>query len=191
MPWSSFLNVSFKPAFSLSSFTFIKRLFSSSSFSAVRMVSSAYLIPGLGRSPREGDGYLLQYSCLENPRYWGAWWAAVYGVAQSRIWLKRLSNSSSSKEPLDESERGEWKVGLELNIQKTKIMASGPIISWQKDGETVKTVTDFIFLGSKITVDSDCNHKIKRFLFLRKQAVTNLDSRFIKKKRHHFADKGP
>ena len=65
-----------------------------------------------------------------------------------------------TKEPLDESERGEWKVGLKLNIQKTKIMASGPITSWQRDGETVKTVTDFIFLGSKITADGDYSHEI-------------------------------
>ena len=62
------------------------------------------------------------------------------------------------KKPLDESERGEWKTDLELNIQKMKIMASGSITSWQIDGETVETVTDFIFLGSKITVHGDCNH---------------------------------
>ena len=68
------------------------------------------------------------------------------------------------------------KVGLKLNIQKTKIMASGPITSWQIDGETVKTVTDFIFLGSKITADGDCNHEIKRRLFLGRKAMTNLDS---------------
>ena len=68
------------------------------------------------------------------------------------------------------------KVGLELNIQKTKIMASSPITSWQIDGETVETVTDFIFLGSKITADSDCSHEIKRFLLLGRKAVTNLDS---------------
>ena len=65
-----------------------------------------------------------------------------------------------TKEPLDESERGEWKIGLNLNIQKTKIMASGPITSWQIDGETVETVTDFIFLGSEITADGDCSHAI-------------------------------
>ena len=68
------------------------------------------------------------------------------------------------------------KVGLELNIQKTKIMASSPITSWQIDGETVETVTDFIFLGSKITADGDCSHEIKRFLLLGRKAVTNLDS---------------
>ena len=68
------------------------------------------------------------------------------------------------------------KAGLKLNIQKTKIMASGPITSWQIDGETVETVTDFIFLGSKITADGDCSHEIKRYLLLRGKAMTNLDS---------------
>ena len=68
------------------------------------------------------------------------------------------------------------KVGLKLNIQKTKIMASGPIISWQIDGETVETVRDFIFLGSKITADGDCSHEIKRQLLLGRKDMTNLDS---------------
>ena len=68
------------------------------------------------------------------------------------------------------------KVGLKLNIQKTKIMASGPITSWQIDGKTTKTVTDFIFLGSKITADGNCSHKIKRCLLLGRKAMTNLDS---------------
>ena len=68
------------------------------------------------------------------------------------------------------------KVGLKLNIQKTKIMASGPIISWQIDGETMETVTDFIFLGSKITVHSVSSHGIKRHLLLGRKALTNLDS---------------
>ena len=67
-------------------------------------------------------------------------------------------------------------VGLKLNIQKTKIMTSGPITSWQIDGEAMETVRDFIFLGSKITVDSDCSHKIKRHLLLERKAMTNLDS---------------
>ena len=67
------------------------------------------------------------------------------------------------------------KVGLKLNIEKTKIMPSGPITSWQIDGETVEIVTDFIFLGSKITVDCNCSHEIKRCLFLGKKAMTNLD----------------
>ena len=68
------------------------------------------------------------------------------------------------------------KVGLKLNIQKTKIMTSGPNISWQIDGETVETVVDFIFWGSKITVDRDCSQEIKRRLLLRRKAMTNLDS---------------
>ena len=68
------------------------------------------------------------------------------------------------------------KVGLKLNIQKTKIMASGPITSWQIDGETVETVSDFIFLGSKITEDGDCSHEIKRRLVLGRKVITNLDS---------------
>ena len=71
-----------------------------------------------------------------------------------------------------ESER----VGLKLNIQKTKNMASGPITSWQIDGETMETVTDFIFLGSRTTADGDCSHEIKRRLFLRRKVMTNLDS---------------
>ena len=68
------------------------------------------------------------------------------------------------------------KVGLKLNIQKNKIMASGPITSWEIDGETVETVSDFIFGGSRIAADGDCSHEIKRFLLLRKKAMTNLDS---------------
>ena len=68
------------------------------------------------------------------------------------------------------------KVGLKLNIQKTKIMASGPITSWQIDGETMETVTDFIILGSKITADGDCSHEIKRRLLLGRKTMTNLDS---------------
>ena len=68
------------------------------------------------------------------------------------------------------------KAGLKLNIQKTKIVVSDPITSWQIDGETIETVTDFIFLGSKITANSDCSHKIKRHLLLGRKAMTNLDS---------------
>ena len=74
------------------------------------------------------------------------------------------------------------KVGLKLNIQKTKIMASGPITSWQIDGETIKTVRDFISGGSKITVDDDCSHEIKRRLLLGKKGMTNIDS--MLKRRH-------
>ena len=81
------------------------------------------------------------------------------------------------------------KVGL--NIQKTKIMASGPITSWQIDGETVETVADFIFLGSKITADGDCSNEIKRCLLLERKIMTNLPRQHIKKQRRYFANKGP
>ena len=81
------------------------------------------------------------------------------------------------------------KVGLKLNIQKTKIMASGPMTSWEIDGETVETVSDFIFLGSKITADGDCSHEIKRRLLLGRKVMTKLDSIF--KSRDYFANKGP
>ena len=86
--------------------------------------------------------------------------------AESEEELKHLSIKVK-----EESE----KVGLKLNIQKTKIMASGPITSWQIDGETVETVTDFMFLGSKITADGDCSHEIKRRLLLGRKVMTNLD----------------
>ena len=83
------------------------------------------------------------------------------------------------EESLDESERAEWKkIDLKLNIQKTKIMASGPIISWQIGRETVETVGDFILGGSKITADGDCSYEIKRCLLLRRNVMTNLDSIF-------------
>ena len=82
------------------------------------------------------------------------------------------------------------KVGLKLNIQKTKIMTSGPITSWEIDGETVETVSDFIFWRSKITADGDCSHEIKRCLLLGRKVMTNLDS-ILKKQRHYFANKGP
>ena len=80
------------------------------------------------------------------------------------------------------------KVGLKLNIQKTRIVASSPITSWQIDGETMNTETDIIFLGSQITADGDCSHEIKRHLLLGRKAMTNLDS--TKMKRYHFANKG-
>ena len=82
---------------------------------------------------------------------------------------KELKNLSKVKEMNEKS-------GLKLSIQKIKIMASGPISSWQIDGETMKIVTDFIFLGSKITADGDCSHEIKRRLLLGRKAMTNLDS---------------
>ena len=81
------------------------------------------------------------------------------------------------------------KAGLKLIIQKTKVMASSPITAWQIDGETMETVTDFIFLGSKISADDDCSHEIKRHLFLGRQDDKPIQR--IKKQRHHFANKGP
>ena len=80
--------------------------------------------------------------------------------------------------------------GLKLNIQKTKIMASGPITSWQTDGRNVESVSDFIFLGSKINVDSDCSHDMKRCLLLEKIAMTNLDG-VLNSRDINFANKGP
>jgi len=82
------------------------------------------------------------------------------------------------------------KVGLKLNIQKTKIMVSGPITSWQIDGETMETVTEFIFLGSKITADGVCSHEIKKMLAPWKKSYDQ-PRQHIKKQRHYFANKGP
>ena len=82
------------------------------------------------------------------------------------------------------------KVGLKLNIQKTKITASGLITSWEIDGETLETVSDFIFLGSKITADGDCSHEIKRPLLLRKESY-DIPRQHIQKQRHYFANKRP
>ena len=99
-------------------------------------------------------------------------------MAESKEELKSLLKNMK-----EESE----KVGLKLNIQKSKIMASRSITSWQMNRETVETVTDFILGGSKITADGDCSHEIKRRLLLGRKVMTNLDS--IKKQRHYFANK--
>ena len=88
------------------------------------------------------------------------------------LWQK----ANKIKEPLDEGERRKWKAGLKLNIQEIKIMVSGPITSWQIGGETMETVTDFIFLCSKITADGDCSQKIKSCLLLGRKVMTNLNS---------------
>ena len=87
-----------------------------------------------------------------------------------------MTPPKSEKELKMKMKKESEKTGLKLNIQKTKIMASGPITSWQRDGETLKMVKDFIFLGSKITVHSDCSHEIKRHLLLGRKGMTNLDS---------------
>ena len=87
-----------------------------------------------------------------------------------------MAESKELKSLLMKVKEKSEKVGLKLNIQKTKIMASGPITSWQIDGETMETVTDFIFVGSKITADGDCSHEIKRRLLITRKVMTNLDS---------------
>ena len=101
-----------------------------------------------------------------------------------------MAESEELKRLLMKVKEESEKVGLKLNIQKTKIMASDPITSWQIDGEIMETVTDFIFLGSKITADGDCSHEIKRHLLLGRKVMTNLGS-ILKKQRHYFASKGP
>ena len=89
-----------------------------------------------------------------------------------------MAESEELKSLLMKAKKESEKVGLKLNIQKMNIMASGPITSWEIDGETAETVSDFIFLGSKITADSDCSHEIKRYLLLGRKVMTNLDSIF-------------
>ena len=92
------------------------------------------------------------------------------------LYMYSMAESKEEKSLLMKVKEESEKVGLKLNIQKTKITASGPITSWQIDGEIMETVSDFIFLGSKITADGDCSHEIKRHLLLGRKAMTNLDS---------------
>ena len=101
------------------------------------------------------------------------------------LWQKVKTGTKLLMKVKEQSE----KVGLKLNIQKTKIMAFGPITSWQIDEETMETVRNFIFLGSKITADGACIHEIKTCLLLGRKTMTNLDSTL--KSRHYFANKGP
>ena len=101
-----------------------------------------------------------------------------------------LAESKELKSLLIKVKEDSQKVGLKLNIQKTKIMAYGPSTSWQIDGETMETVTDFILGGSKITADGDCNHEIKRRLLLGRKTMTDLDS-VLKSRDDYFANKGP
>ena len=107
------------------------------------------------------------------------WWHHLYG----RKWR-------GTKDWLDESKRREWKSWLKTQYLKTKIMASGPIISWQTEGRKVEGMTHFLYLGSKITVDSECSHKIKRHLLLGRNTMTN-PGQYIKIQRHHFSSKVP
>ena len=95
-------------------------------------------------------------------------------IARRNINNLRYGRKRRTKEPLMNMKEESEKAGLKLNIQKIKIMASGPITSWQIDGQTMETVTDFIFLGSKITADGYCNHEIKRYLLLGRKAMINL-----------------
>ena len=97
-----------------------------------------------------------------------------------------MAESAELKSLLMKVKEESEKAGLKLNIQKTKIMASGPIASWEIDGETVETVADFTFLGSKITADGDCSHEIKRHLLLGREVMTNLARQHIKKQRYYF-----
>ena len=96
-------------------------------------------------------------------------------------------NQSGTKKHLDEGEKESEKAGLKSNIQKLKVMASGPITSWQIDGETMGTLTDFIFLGSKIAADGDCSHEIKNSLWKKSYGKPR---QYIKKQRHYLANKG-
>ena len=119
-----------------------------------------HTVNGFGIANKAEIDVFLELSC--NPRYTDE----TTLMAESKEELKNLLMKVK-----EESE----KVGLKLNIQKTKIMASGPIISWQIDGKTMETVRDFIFLGSKITADGDCSHEIKRCFLLERKAMTNLE----------------
>ena len=101
-----------------------------------------------------------------------------------------MAESKELKTLLKKVKQESEKVSLKLNIQKTKIMASGPITSWQIDGETVETVSDFIFLGSKITADGDCSHEVKRHLLLGKK-IYDQRRQHTKEQRHYFVNKGP
>ena len=97
-------------------------------------------------------------------------------IKDTKTWLIQSRSEEELKSLLMKVKEESEKVGLKFNIQKTKIMASGPIASWEIDGETVETMADFIFLGSKITAGGDCSHEIKRRLLLGRKAMTNLDS---------------
>ena len=163
--------LSFKPAFSLSSFTFIKRPFSSSSLSAIRVgiVCVSEVVDnspgkniGVGSLEETQAGIKIAGRNINNLKY----------ADDTTLMIESEELKSLLMKVKEESE----KVGLKLNIQKTKIMASSPITSWQIDGQTMKTVRDFIFLGSKITAGDNCSHEIKRCLLLGRKAMDNLDN---------------
>ena len=111
----------------------------------------------------------------------------IHITLENKYYISLMAESEEElKSILRRVREGRKKAGLKLSIQKTKILVSYPITSWQIEREKVKGVTDFIFLGSKIIEDSDCNHKIKRHLLLGRKAMTNLDNIL----KHHFSDKG-
>ena len=111
----------------------------------------------------------------------------IHITLENKYYISLMAESEEElKSILMRVREGRKKAGLKLSIQKTKILVSYPITSWQIEREKVKGVTDFIFLGSKIIEDSDCNHKIKRHLLLGRKAMTNLDNIL----QHHFSDKG-
>ena len=164
-----------------------------------------------GRSVGEGIGYPLQYSwasfvaqLVKNlPAMWETWVRSLGWedplekgkVTHCSILVWRIpwsvqSVGLQSQTQLSDSHLFTYRCGLKLNIQKTKIMASGPITSWQIDGETVETVRDFIFWGSKIIADGDCSNEIKRHLLLGRKVMTNLD-RILKSRDINFANRGP
>ena len=119
---------------------------------------------------------LLYYQALTEPSKASGGLNMICDYSESKASL--MAESEEPKSLLMKVKEKSEKVGLKLSIQKIKIMASGPITSWQIDGETVETVADFIFLGSKITMDGDCSHEIKRPLLLGRKVMTNLDSIF-------------
>ena len=131
---------------------------------------------------------------LACPSYCTKCWNGYFDTSLSQLWVSQGMSSSgivgSYGISIPSFLRNLHKSGLKLNIQKTKIMASRPITSWQIVVERVETVTNFIFLGSKITADGDCSHKIKRCFLLGRKAMTNLDH-ILKKQTHCFIDKGP
>ena len=116
--------------------------------------------------------------CAEGSTSWNQDWQKKYQHHQICRWQHPYDRKwRRTKEPLDESERRGWKSWLKAQHSETKIVASGPITSWQIDGETMEAMRDFIFWGSKITADDDCSHEIKRRLLLGRKAMTNLDSK--------------
>ena len=138
-------------------------------------LSAEYIMGNAGLEETQA-GIKIAGRNINNLRYAGDTALMAESEEELKIFLMKVKEESE-------------KIGLKLNIQKTKIMASGPITSWEIDGETVETVADFISFGSIITADGDCCHEIKRHLLLGRKAMTNIDS--LLKSRRYFANKGP